>query len=120
MIRRFMIVAWVLLSLNFGVLLLAAEVDQIVRLKCKYDDPDNLYPSNRHIIMTINIDSKLLNREEIYPKGRHSAEYTITSVTPDWITATMTNMSVHTLEINRITGSWIETTLLNKSQNSKL
>jgi len=99
-----MIVCWVLCSLNFGAVLLAAESDQIIYLNCKYDNPDSNV--NRIILLKLDLENKALQFEDTHPRAAHTHEYKITSVTPELIKAVSTEKKSGTLEINRITGRW--------------
>ena len=90
-----------------GVLPMAAASDSETVLICTDDDPKTNPIYNR--IMKIDLNKKTLSTELIGKKRKKILEYKITSVSADRITAALIHDRRPRLEMNRITGTCVET-----------
>lgn len=87
-------------------------------LSCEYDE--NVMQSRR-IVITLNLETKLIRFEDFYQSGKTDETYSIIKSTDSEITAqTVKNDTRYTMTINRITGHWLVQFPIDKSQNHNL
>jgi len=98
--------------------------DDIIYLKCRYADSDkyqHIYPKERIIVMKIDLNNKSLIFEDFYGTGSTKKEYKLEEPTNDKFFAfKIGEAGIVALEIDRISGNWLEKTPIKKEDNKNL